>query len=265
VAAIAPDLRWDFPLRLLGGINYLVLGGEASWDDVDDVLNTRADFLARFTAEQPVQTNEVARAWALLPGLLSLGEEPIELLELGAAGGLLLGLDRYAYRYSNGSWGDGNPLLTGAGSPPVELLGRRLNITRRRGIDAHPVDVTTDEGARLLETFIWPDQIDRVVRLREAIETVRADPPELIAGDYVELVSDLVTDTTVVFSAVTTVYLEDDRYAELAEKLRGVRWLSLEGPRHVRDYDGMRLELNGRLLADHVDFHGTRMEWVERP
>jgi hypothetical protein len=61
VAAIAPDLRWDFPLRLLGGLHYLVLAGEATWDKVDEVLDTRADFLARFAAAQPVQANEVGR------------------------------------------------------------------------------------------------------------------------------------------------------------------------------------------------------------
>src|SRR4029079_15709053 len=61
VAAIAPDLRWDLPLRILGGIHYLVRGGEASWDAVDDVLDTRAEFLACFARARPVQTNEVSR------------------------------------------------------------------------------------------------------------------------------------------------------------------------------------------------------------
>ena len=48
--------------------------------------------------------------------------------------------------------------------------------------------MTTDEGARLLEAFVWPDQPERLERLRAAIEIVRADPPELIRGDYVDLV-----------------------------------------------------------------------------
>jgi hypothetical protein len=51
-------------------------------------------------------------------------------------------------------------------------------------------------------------------------------------------------------------YLEDDRYAELVEKLRGVDWLSLEGPRHDREYEGMQLVLKGRVLEEHVDYHG---------
>jgi hypothetical protein len=232
VAALAPDLRWDFPLRLLGGMHYLVLAGEASWDDVDTMLDEHAPFLARFAAEQPVQTNEVARSAALLRGLAAVGRRRIDLLELGTSAGLLLYLDRYGYDH------DG------------------LEIVRRRGIDLNPIDVTTDEGARLLEAFVWPDQTERIERLRAAIEIVREDPPELIAGDYVELVSELVEEDTVVMSCVTTAYLPDDRYAELVEKLRGTTWLSLEGPRHARDYDGMQLVLDGRVLEEHVDYHG---------
>jgi hypothetical protein len=230
VAAIGPDLRWDLPLRLLGGLHYLVLSGEATWDEVDEVLETRSDFLARFAAEQPVQTNEVGRAAALLRGLEALGRDRIDLLELGTAGGLLLYPDRYY-------------------DAPFEVV-------RRRGIDRNPIDVTTDDGARLLEAFVWPDQTERIERLRAAIEVVRADPPELIAGDYVDRVSELVDEDTVVMSCVTTMYLEDDRYAELVAKLSGVDWLSLEGPRHDRDYDGTQLVLNGRVLEEHVDYHG---------
>jgi hypothetical protein len=262
VAAIASDLRWDFPLRLLAGLNYLVLGGDASWDDLELALERHEDFLARFVAEQPVQTNEVARAWALLPGLLSIGAKRLDLLELGASGGLLLGLDRYGYRYDTGTWGVGRPLLTGDGGPPPSLLARGLEVARRRGIDTHPVDVTTAEGARLLEAFVWPDQVERLQRLREAIAVAREDPPELVGGDYVELVPELLAEDTIVFSTVTTVYLDDERYAELAARLRGVRWLSLEAPRRDHDYAGMRLELDGQVLAEHVDYHGTSMKWV---
>jgi hypothetical protein len=147
VAAIAPDLRWDFPLRLLGGLHYLVLGGEASWVDVDEVLETRSDWLARFAAEQPVQTNEIGRAAAVARGLAALGRDRIDLLELGTAGGLLLYPDRFC-------------------DTPFEIV-------RRRGIDRNPIDMTTDEGARLLEAFVWPDQTERIERLRAAMEVVR--------------------------------------------------------------------------------------------
>jgi len=210
-----------------------VLNGEASWDGVDAALDTQPGFLGRFAAEQPVQTNEVARAPALLRGLGEVGRERIDLLELGTAAGLLLYLDRYGY-----------------------VRDGRFEIVRRRGIDRNPIDVTTEAGARLLESFVWPDQTERIERLRAAIEIVREDPPELIAGDYVDLVSELIGEDTVVMSCVTTMYLPDDRYAALVEKLRGTTWLSLEGPRHTRDYDGMQLVLDGRVLEEHVDYHG---------
>ena len=64
--------------------------GEASWDDVDAALDRRTpSSCARFTAEQEVQTNEVQRAWALLPGLphASPTARPLDLLELGPSAG----------------------------------------------------------------------------------------------------------------------------------------------------------------------------------
>ena len=227
MATIAPDLRWDLPLRLLGGLHHLVLSAEGTWKDVDRLLDEHGGFLARFCAEQPVQTNEVGRRAPLMRGVAATGRSRVELLELGAAGGLLLYFD----------------------DPPFEIL-------RRRGIDRKPVDVTTDEGARLLEAFVWPDQTERIARLREAIEVARANPPELVRGDYVDVVQDYLTPDTVVISAVTTAYLPDERYDELRAKLAGVDWVSLEGPRHRRDYDGTQLTLNGRVLEEHVDFHG---------
>jgi hypothetical protein len=208
---------------LLGGIHYLVLGGEATWETA---IDTHAAWLSRWCVEQPVQTNEVFRGAPLARGVAATGRSRVELLELGASAGLLLYLEG-----------------------PFEVV-------RRRGIDRRPVDVNTAEGVRLLEAFVWPGQPERVERLRAAIEVARRDPPELIEGDYVDVVTDYLTSDTVVVSAVTTMYLEDERYDELRGKLRNVDWVSLEGPRHARDYDGMQLILNGRVLEEHVDFHG---------
>jgi len=261
-------------------VHYLVLGGEASWDDVDRALDERAEFLARFAAEQPVQTNEVARAWALLPGLLALGAAEVDLVELGASAGLLLCLDRYGYRYRSGSWGSGRPRLAGRdrGGPPGSLLRRELSIGRRRGVDVAPVDVTTAEAARLLEAFVWPDQTERLRRLREAVATARDDPPELVAGDYVDLLPSLLAERgdalTVVVSSVTTIYLSDERHAELVAALdragaeAPLAWLSLEGPRHGGQFDGALLELTTwpgeerRQLAQ-VDHHARWLRWWE--
>ena len=44
------------------------------------------------------------------------------------------------------------------------------------GLDLDPVDVTTDEGALRLRSFVWPGQPGRMERLDRAIEAVRAEP-----------------------------------------------------------------------------------------
>jgi hypothetical protein len=280
VGGLAPDLRWDFPLRLLGALHYLVLAGQASWERVDEALETQTEFLARFTAEQDVQTNEVRRAWALLPGLLSAGAPPVDLLELGASARLLLELDRYGYRYRAGSWGDGALVLEGddRGGPPAEVLAGGLSIGRRRGVDLNPVDVASGHGARLLQAFVWPDQVDRLERLRAAIELVRAAPPELVRGDYVDLLPLLLRERrddalTVVFDSMSTLYLDEERYQALVGALAEagregpLAWLSLEGPRDDREYGGTALELTTwpgretRRLA-RVDYHCAWLEWL---
>jgi hypothetical protein len=107
-----------------------VLDGEASWDDVDAALEEHREFVARFAREQDVQTNEVRRAWVLLPAFLSLGAPRVDVLELGASAGLLLAFDRYGYEYRVGSWGDPRaPLVFGGddrGGPPRAVVARSL-------------------------------------------------------------------------------------------------------------------------------------------
>jgi hypothetical protein len=46
---VGRDPSWDMPLRLLGGLHYLVLGDEASWDDP---LDAHREFLSEFVREQ---------------------------------------------------------------------------------------------------------------------------------------------------------------------------------------------------------------------
>jgi hypothetical protein len=157
------------------------------------VLGEHGDFVRRFVAEQGVQTNEVQRSWMLLPAFLHVARiaaaDTLELVELGPSAGLNLVWDGYRYRYANGSWGsDGAPLeLTGdeRGHVPEELLQLTPRVGSRTGIDISPIDVATEEGARLLKSFVWPDQTWRLDQLERAIEALRRAPPTLRAGDVV--------------------------------------------------------------------------------
>ena len=282
-------------------MHYLVLSGAApdalsgEWEDFSAALATHVDALRRRVREQAVQTNEVQRCVALLPALLAVASEsgvPLELLELGPSAGLNLLVDRYRYRYANGAWGSEDAALELVaserdGKVPASLLRRPLEIRRRRGIDLAPVDATTREGYLLLRSFLWPGLDDRVRRLDAAVATLRAgvDRPELIAGDYVELLPGLLARrpedaTTVVFQTASTGYLPADAAARLRAGLdaagrdgRPLAWISTRRRDEHDDADDaheLRLEhweLELRVwpgparVAATLDFHGNWLDW----
>jgi hypothetical protein len=277
VAGVAPDLEWDLPLRLLGGLHYLMLGGEASWESLDVALERHAQFLRRWCGEQEVQTNEVQRSWALLPAFLSLAAgRPFDLLELGPSAGLNLLWDRYAYRYSTGTWGSGELELRGDDRlpPPSELLARHVEVVRRRGVDLSPIDVTTADGARLLQAFVWPDQDARLERLRRAIDVARRDPPELIRGDYVAALPALLRDRVpgaqlVVFQTASTMYLDRpgaERLRAALHEAGAIEPLVFVTTGRAPDDDGFALEIErfpdgGPRRVAVFDFHGAWLDW----
>jgi hypothetical protein len=243
-------------------------------------------FLLGFVARHDVQTNEVGRCFALLPAFLELSRlsgRRLDLLELGPSAGLNLFFDRYRYRYRAAAWGSGESAVHLAADErravPAELLSQPVQIGQRRGIDLNPVDVTRDDDVRLLLAFVWADQRARIERLRRAIDVVRADPPELLHGDYVELLPALLADRddealTVVFQTASTQYLPRRRYEELRELLRRasrdapIGWISTQ--RHDEEggsFQGYALEL--ALLGDrdakvvaYMGYHGEWLDWI---
>ena len=273
------DPAWDAPLRLLGGLHYLVLGGEAGWDDP---LEEHAAFLREFVATQGVQTNEVQRSWVLLPLLLRVAQrteaETFDLVELGPSAGLNLVWDRYAYRYQAGEWGREEAVLSFDGEErrpvPEELLRLDPRVRARVGIDRAPIDVTTEDGARLLRSFVWAGQDDRMRRLDQAIEAVRSDPPELVEGDYVaELPKVLAAQPsdalTVVFQTASFGYIGDEGRARVREVLeeagesRALAFISTGKPREGENW-GLRIVYwpgGEREFAGHADFHGSWLSW----
>ncbi len=292
---VPDDPAWDVPHRLLAAVQWLVLAGEVQdyhtaadpWAAFRTVLAERSEFIARFVREQGVQTHVVQRCFALLPLFLMVSRQvrkPLDLLELGASGGLNLLWDRYGYRYETGTWGRAGVelLLTGVERAPVPagLLRERVDVRRRRGIDLNPVDVGTEDGRRLLESFHDHDPV-RVQQLRHAIDVARRDShvPELVRGDYLELLPDLLNDRdddalTVVFQTNSTVYLTQDQRAELREVVDDagsqgpLAWISTPTPDEHRQGGGdYPLELavwppGDRRLVARMDVCGEWLEWL---
>jgi len=211
----------------------------ANWDRVLGIASDRS-----------TQTNEPNRCATLLP-VLSRIDGPVALLEVGAAAGLCLFPDRYAYEYSTPAVI--RRVAPAADDPAVTLECRvdaddvvpdRLpEVVWRRGIDLNPIDAGDAQEVDWLATLVWPgpDHDARVARLRAAAAVAASDPPEIVRGDLLETVTDAAAGapadaTLVVFHSAVLLYLDTtgrDRFAEIMDGLaatidRRVVWLSNE-------------------------------------
>jgi hypothetical protein len=291
--SLVPDSpSWDVPHRLLAGARWLALSGDVDdfetavdpWGSFHAVLEEHGDWLSRFVRERPVQTNEVQRCWVLLPILLTvarLADRPLDLVELGTSAGLNLLWDRYGYRYGAGVWGDPESPLQLEGEErsavPAELLRIEVQVRRRVGIDLQPVDVMTVEGLRLLDTFVRDDGYR--TRLRQASEVLGREPPELVRGDYLDLLPGILqarsdSALTVVFQTISTVYLSDeerDSLRAIVEKAGAegpLAWISTPTPEeHGQRRGDYPLELaiwpgRERRIVARMNVRGEWLEWV---
>ncbi|MCG6884618.1 MAG: DUF2332 family protein [Silicimonas sp.] len=187
------------PLRLAGALHALKLEGLALGDvyppnDVPDNALWKAVETALFDHEARIlgwlgsapQTNEVRRAAALIPALARVAQaypgQPVELLELGASGGLNLRCDLFRLELPTGGIGPvDSPLRLAPEWRGAPEPGPLPHIASRRGVDLNPLDPITDR-LRLL-AYIWADQPDRIARTEAAISLARRVPAELTRAD----------------------------------------------------------------------------------
>jgi hypothetical protein len=267
-------------------LHYLVLEGRASWDDVPRALDEEVGFLREFVRERSVQTNEVQRAWMLLPCFLEVarrtGAETFDLIELGPSAGFNLLWDDYRYRYEHGSWGPVDALLELAGeerSPvPAELLALTPRVRLRVGTENEPVDVTRREEALLLKAFVWPDQQWRLEHLDRAVEAVRRRPPPIVQADLVEELPRLLANrrrdaVTLVYQTAVLGYLPPERRDLVYEALEragrdgSLAYVGTHSPLDESEhYYGLGVQTwpgsAEREIVAHADFHGAWIEWL---
>jgi hypothetical protein len=207
----------------------------------------RRDAIEDLVATRTTQTNEVGRCLAVVPALAEVARAtggPVSLLEVGCSAGLNLRLDRYRLGYGDPPRWIGDPASAlplrarEFGNHPVPLPAAPPVIADRVGLDRSPIDVHDEDAVRWLEACVFPDRVDRIERLRTAVDIARAEPVRLVSGDGVTdlaaVAASLRPDAALcVFHSWALTYFDDrDGFAaavgDLAETGRDVWWISVE-------------------------------------
>jgi hypothetical protein len=288
-------------LRFMAAVHRLVLRGEAPqlaafYPSAGGKATEGAEaaFLAtvaeheealRADTAQPLQTNEPGRAAALVGGFLTVAERfglPLNVLEIGASAGLNLRWDRFLYEARGRTWGDpGSPVrLCDFNTESLPPLHVEATVASRRGCDPRPIDPSTDEGATLLLSFVWPDQPARIRLLRGAIEVARRVPAtvdEAPAGTWLEerLRERPEGAATVVFHSIVRQYLDEGEARAVASVIEAAgaaatssapfAYLRMEPNEDDSKVVEVRLTTwpdgTDELLA-HTGYHGTAVRWL---
>lgn len=274
--------RLALPLRLLGGLHRLALEGRApalarwypsvdgewdagaAWPDITAAADRFGDYL-RDSLDQPPQTNEVGRSAALIGGLLTLADRyglPVRLFEIGCSAGLNLRADYYRYRHPGGDWGppDAPVTIDDAWRGALPPTSATLSIVERHGYDIAPLDATTAEGESTLLSYVWPDQQERLDRLRGAIDVARRVPASLHRRNATEAVAGLHAEPgtlTVLWHSIMWQYLSlpEQSAIEASIERTGVR------ARPDAPFAHLTLEPRRRVPEAEVEFMVRARSW----
>lgn len=307
VALLAPWARADakaimaaaVPLRLLGALHDLVLSGEepalsaayprpgqttdaqAAWRQAARAIAAHQTQLAAFMQHEP-QTNEVRRSVCLLGGFLTIAQEtglPLRCFEIAASAGLNLSWERYRYGLGDVAWGPESPVhLPTDWTGPLPPMAAKVAVIERAACDRRPVDLTDPIQRRRLLAYVWPDQFERLERLRAAIDLALTLDIRVEAADAVEWTARTAGPApgaaTVIYHSVFWQYMPAESQAALRKTIEylglgataqaPLAWLRMEPP--PENMAGMEVRLTlwpggeERVLAD-VHPHGASVRW----
>ena len=237
-------------LRLLGGAHALALSGQApelaqwypsaggtaddrpgsprAWGALRQTLAQQGEEIRSWLSHPP-QTNEVGRAAALLGGLRYLAAEdpePIRLVEVGASAGLNLRADHFRVTGAGTEYGDPeSPVALSDGWQGAAPPASHISVVERTGGDLAPIDPRDAHGQLTLTAYVWPDQADRLARLRGALAIaaeVSADLRAESASDTLDRISLAHGTWTVLWHSIFRQYLDEQQRADLTARIEAL-------------------------------------------
>ena len=261
-----------------------VCGTASGWPQFRGWVASHGDEIRAVMLARRTQTNEPARCATLLP-LLARLQQPLALVEVGAAAGLCLLPDHYGYDF------DGRRLRPEVGvgvAPPVfgcSVVGAgpvpeaTPRVVWRRGLDLSPIDIDDPEQVAWLRTLVWPGEGDRLRLLDMSLAIARTARPAVQRGDLTADLEPLLAQapaeaTLVVFHTAVLNYVDEAGRSAFADVVRASRavWIANEGPgvqpialQRLRDRpvrpDAFLLSVDERPVA-WTDPHGRSIEWI---
>lgn len=234
-----------------------------------------------------VQTNVINRCAYLMPvfsKIISAGNKPATLIDIGTSAGLTLNFDQYEYRYNGKNlFGKSKVIIDSKliDSDVPEIFDIHQPITKI-GVDQHIVDLTNDEQILWLKALIWPDQLDRFVAMDEALKSKELTKIQFVHGssvvDLEKVISNTGYEQNLIVYATHVLYQfspqqKKDFYAMLKRtgKAKNFYFLSAEGIKELRErYHSKEtvVELtkyqNGvemRMLIAETNGHANWIKW----
>jgi hypothetical protein len=253
------------------------LGGAVEWPEFRRAVAAEADEIARLMLARSTQTNEPGRCAVLLPVLASL-PPPLALIEVGASAGLCLLADCYGYDYGAVRLAaERRPCLPCSAGSATPLPGSLPQIVWRAGLDLNPLQPSDRQDREWLEALVWPEQRDRLERLRDALAVAEQMKPRVVRGDLRYDLAGLAAQappeaTLVIFHTAVLGYVaspaERQAFADQAIDLADF-WIANEAPQVFPDIarrtesrgPGFLLSLNGTPTA-WTDPHGAAIDWI---
>ncbi|WP_028582276.1 DUF2332 family protein [Desulfogranum japonicum] len=317
---------FETPMLIASGLHYLVLEGRCTdglasffptvgglklpTEEVLDVMlietvQENREFLEQWIATVSVQTNETGRGLGWVLPLLYTPWKSVVIVDLGASAGLNLVAEKRSYLLESdmadtsavkvGTADSEQFIFTchGCWTPPQRTTFPA--VSARIGCDRFPLPVNDLHDERLLCSFVWGDQPQRMLRLQEGIAAFREccmekgqipiyriELPGELAVFLKTIQDEEVADPMVLFSSYITTYLHDKGKSlfEIIQQWatgqqRAIVWFQqdLAAPDIVAckppDLGWVLWSANVWQAATHISFHlawchphGTQIQWL---